>query len=47
MNTKRGNTVGDEGKDGFGGWGDYRDRQMCLAIANRTISEQTIKNLQF
>lgn len=33
-------------KRGNGGWGDLRDRQLCLAIANGTATETTIQRLQ-
>ncbi|KAF2354991.1 N-acetylglucosaminyltransferase II [Trinorchestia longiramus] len=31
---------------GNGGWGDRRDIELCLAVANRTATEQTLRNLQ-
>ncbi|KAK3868998.1 hypothetical protein Pcinc_025659 [Petrolisthes cinctipes] len=34
-------------KKGNGGWGDYRDQQLCLAIANGTATQNTIERLQF
>ncbi|KAG0728419.1 Alpha-1,6-mannosyl-glycoprotein 2-beta-N-acetylglucosaminyltransferase [Chionoecetes opilio] len=33
-------------KRGNGGWGDYRDRQLCLAIGNHTADEATLGRLQ-
>ena len=48
FNNKRANNVRKKKNvKGNGGWGDYRDRQMCLAIANHTISELTLQKLQF
>lgn len=33
-------------KKGNGGWGDFRDRQLCRAIWNGTASEETLKRLE-
>ncbi|XP_068238160.1 alpha-1,6-mannosyl-glycoprotein 2-beta-N-acetylglucosaminyltransferase-like isoform X2 [Palaemon carinicauda] len=33
-------------KKGNGGWGDFRDRQLCRAIWNGTVSEETLKRLE-